>query len=191
MIVAGRGNSDGPAALAGTASRVAAAVDSTEAQPATDPAPAANTRRTGASGGGSSGRDHATKTVTPISAPRVTFGDGRSPGHRPAPSAEPPSAVNVGPSIVGPVPEATVEVPPLPAPPPPPVSAPLPTPTFVHPIEWSPETPVTSLWGRVQPGWPAGLVFGIAGLLLAPIGGIWLGQRQARATRTAEELVSS
>lgn len=52
------------------------------------------------------------------------------------------------------------------------------------------ETPVASLWGDVRPGWPMGALFGIAGLLLAPIGGVWLGHRQARAAKTAAQLVS-
>jgi hypothetical protein len=35
-----------------------------------------------------------------------------------------------------------------------------------------------------------GALFGIAGLLLAPIAGVWLGQRQARAAKAASRLVS-
>jgi hypothetical protein len=35
-----------------------------------------------------------------------------------------------------------------------------------------------------------GALFGIAGLLLGPIAGVWLGYRQARATKAASQLVS-
>ena len=51
--------------------------------------------------------------------------------------------------------------------------------------------PAASYWGTLTPGWPAGALFGIAGLILAPIGGVWLGHRQARAVKGASQLVRS
>ncbi|GAB7070047.1 hypothetical protein JCM12141A_43360 [Mycolicibacterium hodleri] len=52
------------------------------------------------------------------------------------------------------------------------------------------ELPAPPSWATVRPGWPTGTIFGIAGLLLAPIAGVWLGHRQARATKSASQLVS-
>jgi hypothetical protein len=48
---------------------------------------------------------------------------------------------------------------------------------------------VASLWSAAAPGWPGGLLFGLAGLILAPIAGAWLGYRQARASRAAAQLI--
>jgi hypothetical protein len=51
------------------------------------------------------------------------------------------------------------------------------------------ERMVASLWAAAAPGWPSGLLFGIAGLILAPIAGAWLGYRQARASKAAAQLI--
>jgi hypothetical protein len=181
-----------PVAQAAAASRPGLA-ESTTSDPATDTDSDTDTdiRPSRASRDGSSGRDHGTRTVTPISVPRVTFGDDRSPRHRQAPAED---LVAAEPASVLPVPAVAAPAPPLYVPPVQPVPAappPAPVQASVPRIQWSPNTPVTSLWGRVQSGWPAGVIFGIAGLLMAPIGGIWLGQRQARASRTVSQLVSS
>jgi predicted lipid-binding transport protein (Tim44 family) len=48
---------------------------------------------------------------------------------------------------------------------------------------------VASLWAAAAPGLPGGLLFGLAGLFLAPIAGAWLGYRQARASRAASQLI--
>jgi hypothetical protein len=53
-----------------------------------------------------------------------------------------------------------------------------------------PEPPAAVLWATVKPTWPTGAIFGIAGLLLAPIAGMWLGRRQAHAAKSASQLVS-
>ncbi len=92
------------------------------------------------------------------------------------------------PSVV-PVPQLAAPAVPETAPETVPVSSPPPVTTDLR--AWpSSQLPVASLWGRVQPGWPVGALFGIAGLLLAPLAGVWLGHRQARAARSASELVS-
>jgi hypothetical protein len=207
-VVAGRGVSSPSVVEPTVTSRVAAV------QPAaSDPVPEVASRPTGSSGSRSSvserGRDAlglvpgasdvtglvqgARGAMGPFSRPRVTFGDGRSPGYPAVRPDGPARTVSADPTIGLPGPAARATAPPVsgpPAPAPAPLPAPSPAPAIARPVEWSPETPVTSLWGRVQPNWPAGLIFGIAGLLLAPLGGIWLGHRQARASRTASELVS-
>jgi hypothetical protein len=48
---------------------------------------------------------------------------------------------------------------------------------------------VASLWAAAAPSLPGGALFGLAGLILAPIAGAWLGYRQARASRAAAQLV--
>jgi hypothetical protein len=112
-------------------------------------------------------------SVAPIVVPRVIFGDGRSPGLLSA--AEPATAQ---PMPAGPAP-APVVAPTGAAP-----ASPTPLTMDVSPWPLS-ETPVTTFWGKVEPGWPVGVLFGIAGLLLAPIGGVWLGHRQARAAKAS------
>ncbi|HYO04642.1 MAG TPA: hypothetical protein VET27_23335 [Mycobacterium sp.] len=119
-----------------------------------------------------------------VMAPLVTVGNGRSPGLPTTRPGDLPARIVGGPAV-----PQTVTA--LPAPPegssvtpPQPLLA-------VEPAPWPlAGTPVASLWGSVQPGWPAGVLFGIAGLLLAPIAGVWLGHRQARAVKAASQLVS-
>jgi hypothetical protein len=122
-------------------------------------------------GGGSAGA-----SVAPRVVPRVIFGDGRSPGLLSA--AEPATAP---PMPAGPAPAPVVE---------PTQAAPAsPTPLTMEVSPWPlSETPVTTFWGKVEPGWPIGVLFGIAGLLLAPIAGVWLGHRQARAAEVSSNL---
>ncbi|MGH3641931.1 MAG: hypothetical protein ACRDUX_23215 [Mycobacterium sp.] len=177
-VVAGRGTSAVTVGQTATASRLAAVEPSTSGV-----VPDAPIIRVATSGGGSGGGG---QVATPIVAPRVTFGDGRSPRFSSGRPDDLPSPVVVEVPIVQPAPV-------VPALPPgaPPAPAPTPAPAAVARTEWLPVTPVTVLWGKVQPDWSAGVFFGIAGLLLAPIGGIWLGHRHARASRSATELVDS
>jgi hypothetical protein len=128
----------------------------------------------------------------PFTAPTVTVGDGRTPGilswRRDAngatrqPGAGPANVVD---ATVIPV----VEAPPPPSPPPPPVPQPLPPATR---LDMAPpwQRTVASMWAAAaEPSRPGGLSFGIAGLILAPLAGVWLGYRQARASRAADQLV--
>ncbi len=119
-----------------------------------------------------------------ITVPLVTIGDGRLPG----PPSERPGELPGGQTSPGPAvpqPLTTIAAPPARssmAPPQPSLTAESdPWPLF--------KTPVASFWGTVQPGWAAGVLFGVAGLLLAPIAGVWLGHRQARAVKAASQLV--
>lgn len=123
-------------------------------------------------GGGGAGGASVGAAVAPSTAPLVVFGNGRTPG----PAAEQPetsplvTAPVAVPSAVG-----TAETP---APPP------APAPTMVQrtktPLLTPPEAAarVTSLWG-------------LAGLVLAPLAGIALGYRQARAHKAVAELKST
>ena len=61
-----------------------------------------------------------------------------------------------------------------------PIRPPMPVRSFAEPFA-----------DALEPRWPAGALFGIAGLLLAPLGGVWLGYRQARASKAASQLVGS
>ena len=135
----------------------------------------------------SSGRSAAVQSVTARVAPRVTVGDGRTPRHLATDRAEPAST----PSAT----EATVSL----AAPESAASAPAALPSlWLEPASpraaprhaWAPDNPVTSLWGDAQPDWPAGVIFGIAGLFLAPVGGVLLGRRQAKASRSASQMIS-
>jgi hypothetical protein len=127
-----------------------------------------------------SGRDAGTSDERPGSGyspdppsfkpPKVTFGDGRTPGVQG--NDEPPR--------VGPVaPE------PAPPPPPPPVVI-APAPSWVDRIYLPPVVPqeirVRQAAELTDPAW------GVAGLLLIPAAGAILGYRQARAAQAAAEL---
>ena len=125
----------------------------------------------------------------PFRAPTVTVGDGRTPGilswRRDAagatrrPDAVPADLVD---ATVAPAVEA-------PSPPPPPV--PQPQPPAIR-LDLAPpwQRTAASMWAAAaEPRPHGGLAFGIAGLILAPLAGIGLGYRHARASRAADELV--
>jgi len=121
------------------------------------------------------GSDYSPDPPGPVKAPKVTFGDGRSPGvqdHEPEPRWR--------------------WSPPEPAPPPPPP----PPPPQVITVPLKPPT-VRSV--RIQPGVVEQLVvaptsglgdpvWGVAGLLLIPAAGAILGYRQAKGAHAAAEL---
>ncbi|MDT5335731.1 MAG: hypothetical protein QOD90_1236 [Mycobacterium sp.] len=113
-------------------------------------------------------------SVAPLVVPRVIFGDGRSRGL--LSPAEPATAQRAEPA-----PATSVE---------PTAAAPAsPTPLVMDVSPWPlSETPVITFFGKVESGWPVGVLFGIAGLLLAPIAGVWLGHRQARAAKVTSNL---
>jgi hypothetical protein len=174
-----------------TASRGAALVESeTPAVAAETPSVAAATPTVPVlpiviAGGGAVPADEST---APIVTPLVTFGDGRSPRFLSEGRGELP--IQVG--RLEPI--SAAALPAIPAPPAPllaqQAAATLP-PVTMAAMPWPlSETPVTSFWGKVQSGWPASVLFGIAGLLLAPVGGMWLGHRQARAAKVASQLIS-
>jgi hypothetical protein len=120
---------------------------------------------------GRSGSDHPGAPKAGFDRPRVTVGNGRSPGIQ---SGKPE------PRWQAPAPE------PAPAPPPPPPPPPPPAPKWVERI-YTP--PVISKQLGVAPAsdW-SGPLWGIAGLLLIPAAGAVLGYRQARAAQFAERL---
>ncbi|MBJ7336268.1 hypothetical protein [Mycolicibacterium sp.] len=167
-----------------TASRASTVAPTQVVVPDVSTAPTGGVDRGGSTPGAVG--ESTTERVVPV----VTFGDGRSPGvQAPEPSTEPVSTLSIS-ALPDPPPAViVVSAPPVPSPDvPPPPAPPLPT-TDRDPWSLS-DTPVTSFWGTIRPGWPAGVLFGLAGLLLAPIAGVWLGHRQARAVKSASQLVS-
>lgn len=133
--------------------------------PEPQPAP-----ESGGGGGGSVGA-----VVTSADPPRVVFGNGRTPG-------PPADASDTRPPVTTPAVVVSADVPAPAAWTPPPAQpaaptmiqrtmAPLLTPT-------APASGLSSLWG-------------LAGLILAPLAGILLGYRQARANKAAADLKSS
>jgi len=109
----------------------------------------------------------------PIGPPAVTVGNGRSPGiltGRPERAPRPTGTTpNVAPAVTQP---AATHLPPT------------------DRLDVAPaERMVASLRTAAAPGRPGGLLFGLAGLILAPIAGAWLGYRQARASRAAAQLI--
>jgi hypothetical protein len=128
---------------------------------------------------GRGGVSHARPAASPL-APRVVVGNGR-----------PPAPVRVRADVGDPParPRPVVTVAPPVAPIVAPVAAPAPVTVQAAPAPRF-ELPASSPWATVRPGWPTGTIFGMAGLLLAPIAGLWLGHRQARATKSASQLVS-
>jgi hypothetical protein len=133
--------------------------------------------------GESAGSGLAPDVVAPAVAPWVRVGNGRTPGALSERSGESSAQVSDELDVVQPPPVVSVPPPARPwlVAPPLPAVASSPWPLV--------ETPLVSLWGDVRPGWPMGALFGIAGLLLAPIAGVWVGHRQARASKSASELV--
>jgi hypothetical protein len=163
-----------------------AAPDDT-ARPEVSTPPAADTGGFGPGGAAATFPDG-----VPFTAPAVTVGDGRTLGilswRRDAngatrqPGAGPATVVD---ATVIPV----VEAPSPPLPPPPPVPQPLPPATR---LDMAPpwQRTAASMWAAAaEPRRHGGLAFGIAGLILAPLAGIVLGYRQARASRAVDELV--
>jgi hypothetical protein len=131
-------------------------------------------------GGGGGGSDAAPagatpvpgRMGTPITSPRVTIGNGRSPGLLSGQADDEPSQPR------------PVEEQPAAAPPP----AQLPPPARLDAAKpW--QLTMASLWAAAAPNRPGGLVFGLTGLVLAPLAGVWLGYRQARATKAASQLI--
>ena len=108
-------------------------------------------------------------------APRVTFGNGRTPGGEQIGESEP----NWRAPVFSPAPAA--EPPPPPPPPPPPISD-----SWTDRI-YHPPAPAKQLGIAPTSNW-ADPLWGIAGLLLIPAAGAALGYRQARAAQAAERL---
>jgi hypothetical protein len=136
------------------------------------PPPVVPARR-GGGGGGSGAAAVTAPGASPVTAPPVTIGNGRSPGiltgpHEGAPPRTAPDAA--GPAVTPPAvmpqlpPSDRLDVPPM-------------------------QRTGASLWAAAAPSLPDGALFGLAGLILAPIAGAWLGYRQARASRAAAQLV--
>jgi hypothetical protein len=105
----------------------------------------------------------------PVRPPAVTVGNGRSPGILTGRPERAPRPIGTAPNVA---PAATPHLPPT------------------DRLDVAPEERiVASLWAAAAPDEPGGLLFGLAGLVLAPIAGAWLGYRQARASRAAAQLI--
>lgn len=110
----------------------------------------------------------------PVGSPAVTVGNGRSPGILTGRPERAPRSTGTTPNVA-------------PAVTPPAATLQLPQP---YRLDVAPAEPmVASLWAAAPPVRPDGLLFGLAGLILAPIAGAWLGYRQARASRAAAQLI--
>jgi hypothetical protein len=116
-----------------------------------------------------SGSDHpGASTAEPGRPPRVTFGNGRPPIVK---RAEPPRE------------SGPIEVAPSPPPPPPVVDiAPVPKFVDIQPRRFVPQLGVAPSAAVSDP------LFGLAGLLLIPAAGAFLGYRQAKASQAADVL---
>lgn len=115
--------------------------------------------------------------AAPNTAPPVTVGNGRSPGL----SWERPDEPNI---VLGSVPPpVSSALAPPPPPPPVPVAVLIPSP--------APASPglIARIWEPLRPTFAGGPLFGIVGLVIMPLAGMWLGYRQARAARAAAELI--
>lgn len=130
----------------------------------------------GAPGGGGAGPG-AARAAAAMSPP-VTVGNGRSPGL--LSGRDDPRVTGSGPAFI-PSPElapSTV----VPAPVAPQAPPPIQPAAERHPF-------IEAIPAPLQPAFPGGLLFGIAGLVLMPLAGVWVGYRQARATRAASQLI--
>jgi hypothetical protein len=146
-----------------------------------EPAAVAPTQATAgaAPGGGGGGGAPAVGLV----APTVTFGDGRTPGFI---GAEAPAG------ITGVIPHAPLT-------PPAAIGAPdrvipalapevMPPTTVLSEADARGPEFIDQMWAPLRPAFPGGLVFGLAGLLVGPLAGVWLGYRQARAAAAVDQL---
>jgi hypothetical protein len=151
-----------------------------------DPPPraeAAEVPTAAAGGGGSGGAQRARSFV----APTVIFGDGRTPGFHGG-GDELTIAAGPVPPPVNPAPAAVASA--VMPPPAPAVLQPAPAvlpPTTILLESASPAPPefIARIWAPLRPASLGGLAFGIAGLLIGPLAGVWLGYRQARAADAA------
>ena len=127
--------------------------------------------RPDAGGGGSGAAAVAAPGGSPLIRPRVTIGNGRTPGTL---TGRPDAPSRTGAPDVAAPPVA-----------PPVRQLPAPDRLDVPP----PQRAVAMLRAAAAPSQPGGVLFGLAGLILAPIAGALLGYRQARASRAAAQLV--
>jgi hypothetical protein len=127
----------------------------------------------GSTAGERSSSDHPGSPAAGFERPRVTVGNGRSPGiQRDDPE----------PRWQAPAPQPA----PAPEPPPPPPPPPAPAPSWVDRIYTPPAMP--KQLGVAPSAKQSDPLWGIAGLLLIPAAGAALGYRQARAAQAAEGL---
>ena len=129
-----------------------------------------------ATGGGGGASPVAGGAPEAIVSPRVVIGNLRSPGLR----SDQPRGPITSQVVVAP-PVALLPAPAGPQPAPPPDVA-----------TW-PQVPgfVAKIWMPVGPGAQSSVLFGIAGLVLLPMAGVWLGYRQASAARSPRAHVAS
>lgn len=128
--------------------------------------------RTAAPSGGSAG---GAQPGGSFAAPAVTFGDGRAPGGTVG-ADQPVSAASPGAAPRSPDPVTELDPASLV-----PILEPLPPSTALREAASPKPEFVDRVWSPLRPAFPGGLVFGIAGLVLGPLAGVWLGYRQARA----------
>jgi hypothetical protein len=177
-----------PSLAARTASPGLAPVDTTNTTDPKAPIPPA----VDPGGSGSGGAAVTFPDGEPFTAPTVPVGNGRTPGiltwRHGADGA--PQQTGAGPAdVVRATVKPVVEAPSPPSPPAPPLPQTLP-PTSRLDVAPPWQRTVSSMWAAAAaPSAPGGLAFGIAGLILAPLAGVWLGYRQARASRAAAQLV--
>lgn len=112
--------------------------------------------------------------------PAVVFGNGRTPGVLSSGRAGAQAPVEAGEPAVAAVPEAAIA----------PVVIPPSPPTALPNVAADDQLPrfVSEAWSPIGPGDNSGALFGVAGLLLIPLAGIWLGYRQALAARAVAGL---
>jgi hypothetical protein len=126
-----------------------------------------------AAGGGGSGAAAVTAPGgSPLTPPPVTIGNGRSPGILTGRPDNAPSRTGAPDVAAPPVTPPAPQLPPA-------------TQLDVPPVQRT----VATLWAAAAPSRPGGVLFGLAGLIFAPIAGAFLGYRQARASRAAAQLV--
>ncbi len=106
----------------------------------------------------------------------MSFGNGRTPGVL---KTAPGDTANV----VNPIPASA------PAPPPPP--APESPSAALMAVEPESQEFIDQIWAPLRPTFGSDLLFGLAGLVILPLSGVWLGYRQARAAKAASYLVST
>lgn len=180
-VIASRGASSGLVAARGvTVESDSVGVQSIDI-PEAPTTPAGGTTAPVVAAGGGGGAVPGEAPV-PIDRPTVVFGNGRTTGLLSGGSA----VADVPAGTPGQVAATAPEVPLAPI-----VIAPT-LPTAIPDVGADPALPwvVSEIWSPVGPGGNSGALFGLAGLILIPLAGVWLGYRQAQAARAAADLAT-
>lgn len=169
--------SDGDTAPRGTTGTSSGSASDTNATAEPEPAVGRPTAPAATDGGGG-GVPAEADAPTVHEPPAVVVGNGRSPGLL---SSGPAGAEDRRTAVSTPRPDVPAA----------PVLLPQAPPTAIPAVDTESQRPrvFSGMWSPVGAGGSSNTLFGLAGLILIPLAGVWLGHRQALGARAARDLV--